>query len=298
MKRILVTGATGNIGVEVIRFLFESKIENHIIAGVRDIAKAKKVFANFPRLNYVEFDFENYGTFNRTLENIDTVFLLRPPHISDVSECFSPLLEKIKQKGITEVVFLSVQGADFSSMIPHNKIEKLIQKFRLNYIFLRPSYFMQNITTTLLSDIKNKRQIILPSAKAKFNWIDVVNIGETAAILLNDFDKYKNQTIDLTGSENENFSTIAYIINEVVEKKIMFVNTNPFKFYKIKKKEGMEKGMIMVMIFLHFLPRFQKEPRISNFYSKLTGKKPTTLMEFMKREKEKFNSPIVNSRYF
>jgi hypothetical protein len=101
----------------------------------------------------------------------------------------------------------------------------------------------------------------------------------------------------LTGSENENFSTIAYIINEVVEKKIMFVNTNPFKFYKIKKKEGMEKGMIMVMIFLHFLPRFQKEPRISNFYSKLTGKKPTTLMEFMKREKSKFNSPTLQNRY-
>jgi len=44
----------------------------------------------------------------------------------------------------------------------------------------------------------------------------------------------------------------------------------------------------MVMIMLHFLPRFQSEPTISGFYEQLTGKKPTTLKEFIKREKGKF----------
>jgi len=39
------------------------------------------------------------------------------------------------------------------------------------------------------------------------------------------------------------------------------------------------------MIFLHFLPRFQKPPKISNQYEKFTGKKPTTLFEFLTREK-------------
>ncbi len=42
------------------------------------------------------------------------------------------------------------------------------------------------------------------------------------------------------------------------------------------------------MILLHLLPRFQKEPIISDFYEKLTGKKPTTLKEFIEREKYKF----------
>jgi len=46
----------------------------------------------------------------------------------------------------------------------------------------------------------------------------------------------------------------------------------------------MEKGMIIVMIMLHFLPRLQKEPVISNYYEQLTGKKPTALNDFIKRE--------------
>jgi len=46
--------------------------------------------------------------------------------------------------------------------------------------------------------------------------------------------------------------------------------------------------MIIVLILLHFLPRFQKEPKISDFYERLTGKKPTDLKSFIEREKKKF----------
>ena len=291
MKRILITGATGNIGMETIRFLYEKDTTNQVIAGVRDIDKAKKIFSKFPQLEFVTFDFEHVDTFENALENIDTIFLLRPPQISDIPTYFQPLIEKIKQKSIQQIVFLSVQGAEISKLIPHNKIEKLIQDSGIDHIFLRPAYFMQNLTTTLLKDIQFKRQIILPAGKAKFNWIDVVNIGETAAILLNDFVNHKNQSIELTGYENETFATVANLINEVVTDKIEYKNVNPFKFYRIKKNDGIPTGMIIVMIMLHLLPRFQKDPRISNSYEMLTGNKPSTLREFIYREKNIFYTP-------
>ena len=51
-------------------------------------------------------------------------------------------------------------------------------------------------------------------------------------------------------------------------------------------KEGMKKDFIMVMLLLHYLPRFQKEPFISNNVEKLKAKKPTTLKEFIYREQD------------
>jgi len=290
MERILITGATGNIGMETIRFLYENDSNNQIIAGVREIGRAKQILSKYSKLEFVTFDFEHLETFDKTLENIDTIFLLRPPHISDIPTYFLPLIEKIKQKNIHQIVFLSVQGAEISKIIPHNKIEKLIQDSGIDHIFLRPAYFMQNLTTTLLKDIQLNRKIILPAGKAKFNWIDVENIGETASILLEDFASHKNQSIELTGYENENFSTVTDLINEVITDKIEYYKVNPFKFFQIKKKENIPSGMILVMLMLHLLPRFQKAPRISNFYELLTGKKPTTLREFIYREKEKFNT--------
>ena len=178
MSRILITGATGNIGSAVIRYLMESGTTHEIVAAVRDIDKAKSLFPEYERLDYVHFDFENPDTFKEATQNIDRVFLLRPPHISNIGKYFRPLILILKEQQIKDIVFLSVQGVEKSKVIPHNKIESLIKEFNFDYIFLRPSYFMQNLTTTLLGDIKSKRQIILPSGHAKFNWIDIENIGE------------------------------------------------------------------------------------------------------------------------
>jgi uncharacterized protein YbjT (DUF2867 family) len=292
MGRILVTGATGNIGYDVIRFLFQLQTGHTVIAGVRSIEKAKQVFTSFPELQYSNFDFEDPSTYNASLDDIDTIFLLRPPQISDTEKYFRPLISFIKERGIEKVVFLSVQGAEKSSIIPHNKIEKLIIEYGLSYIFLRPSYFMQNLTTTLLGDIQKRRKIILPAGNAKFNWIDVENIGEVAAMLLCNFEEYRNRAIELTGYENEPFGYAANMISSAVNYKVEYINTNPLRFYGIKKRDGMAAGMIMVMIMLHFLPRFQAEPKISHFYETITGKKPTTLAEFVKREAHRFAKPF------
>ena len=138
MRQILITGATGNIGTEVIRSLTILGTNNQIIAGVRNILKAKQLFFDFKNLDYRDFDFENPQTFDKSLDNIDCVFLLRPPHISDVDKYFKPLIQKISEKGIRQIIFLSVQGAEKSKIIPHNKIERLIRDSGLDFIFLRP----------------------------------------------------------------------------------------------------------------------------------------------------------------
>lgn len=290
MKQILVTGATGNTGYEVIKYLFEKNTSNRIIAGVRDIDKAKKKFAEFPELNFSHFDFEDHTTFNNALKNTDTVFLLRPPHISDIKKYFKPLINKMAGKRTREVVFLSVQGAEHSKIIPHNKIERLILDSNLDHIFLRPSYFMQNLTTTLFDDIKEKNRIILPAGKAKFNWVDIDNIGEASAILLERFEEFKNSAYEITGYENKNFPEVTDELNRKLSsrKAITYKNIDPFSFFWIKKKEGIPARKIVVMIMLHFLPRFQKEPVISEFYEKLTGKKPSSLAEFIERKKDAF----------
>ena len=288
MQRILVTGATGNVGFDVIRFLSRLQVPVQIVAGVRNLEKARQVFKDFSELEFVHFDFEQPATFKEALNNIDRVFLLRPPHIAKVKKYFNPLFAEMNNQQVNQVLFLSVQGAEKSKVIPHHKIEQSIKTFGFDYIFLRPGYFMQNLTTTLLHDIKQKQQIVLPAGKAKFNWIDVENISEAAAILLYEFEHYKNSAYELTGYENEDFYTVSQIIAQNAHVPVTFKNVNPLKFYRIKRRVGMPGGKVLVMIMLHFLPRFQPAPHISDFYEQLTHKKPTLLKDFVARERQHF----------
>lgn len=67
MSNILITGATGNIGFEVIRFLTKIDSSNKIVAGVRNIEKAKNIFKNYPDLKFTHFDFEDFDTLRRKI---------------------------------------------------------------------------------------------------------------------------------------------------------------------------------------------------------------------------------------
>lgn len=287
MKRILITGATGNVGTEVLHYLKKLDNESEIIAAVRNIDSAKKLFPNFPNLLLTQFDFEDVGSFNIAFKNIDILFLLRPPHISQVERYFQPLLASAKENGIEKVIFLSVQGVEKSKVIPHHKIEQLIIQMGFNYIFVRPSYFMQNLTTTLLPEILKHQTITLPAGKAKFNWIDIKNIGEATAILIKLFEKYQNKAYEITGAENKSFKEVTELMSTIAGIKFSFKSINPISFYFKKRKEGVLKGFALVMTLLHFLPRLQKEPKISDDFSMITGNKTSTLKEFIEREIEK-----------
>jgi len=148
MKTVLITGATGNVGLEVIRFLQKQNHRLNIIAGVRDIDKDKMVLGEY-NVAVRRFDFTDLRSYKPALGNCDELFLLRPPNIANVQKYFKPLIDTAVELKLKHIVFLSVQGVENSKIIPHYKIEQLIIKSKIPYTFLRPAYFMQNFSTTL-----------------------------------------------------------------------------------------------------------------------------------------------------
>lgn len=136
----------------------------------------------------------------------------------------------------------------------------------------------------------------MPSRKAKFNWIDVKNIGEATAHLILKFDQYQHQAYDITGAENKSFDEVTGLMSDVLGERISFISVNPIRFYFLKKREGMSSAFALVITILHWLPSLQAAPNISDNYQKLTGKVPGTLQEFIERERLKLTapSPITN----
>ncbi len=280
MTKVLITGATGNIGHEVLIALKKNHHHLEIFAGVRDINSEDEKLANFD-IKKITFDFTNCATFAPALQNIDLLFLLRPPQISDVNKYFAPLIEIAKQCLVKHIVFLSVQGVESSRIIPHHKIEKLIVESEISYTFLRPAYFMQNFTTTLRNDIKNYQKIYLPAGEAKFTIIDAEDIGAVAAKVLIEPINHINKSYELTNNELFNFTEMAAIISDVIGKTIEFISPNLIQFFFAKRKEKVPTMLILVMIMLHYLPRFQKIPKTTDCVKSITGQEPVSFKNFV-----------------
>lgn len=285
MKKVLITGATGNVGLEIIKSLAKLYHPLQINAGVRDVAADKKKLAEYD-ISVQQFDFTDVTTYQAALQDCDILFLLRPPQISAVAKYFKPLIAIAKAAKIQHIVFLSVQGVEKSTIIPHHKIEKLITESNIPYTFLRPAYFMQNFTTTLRNDLVHNKRIFLPAGNAKFTLIDVRDIGAVAAKILMDTTKHINQSYELTCNEKLTFKEMAAQLSKELGIIIQYKSPNLLHFYFTKRKEKIPSMLILVMIMLHYFPRFQQAPSVTKWVEKITGRQPTTFNQFIEDNKK------------
>lgn len=285
MTKVLITGATGNVGTEVIKSLENIDHQLDIYAGVRNSNEDRLKLSNY-KVNFSLFDFTNATTYKTALDGCEILFLLRPPQISEVEKYFKPIIDSCKENGVKHIVFLSVQGVEKSKIIPHHKIEQLIVDSKIPYTFIRPAYFMQNFTTTLHNDLVNKKRIYLPAGNAKFTLVDVRDIGVVSATILTKISEHINKSYELTCKEKLTFSEMAKILSDILGTDIMYISPNLLSFFLTKRKEKTPTMFILVMIMLHYFPRFQKEPETTNWVDKITNRQPTTFEQFINDNKK------------
>ncbi|MEM7656903.1 MAG: NmrA family NAD(P)-binding protein [Bacteroidota bacterium] len=280
---ILFTGATGLVGQASLRAInalslpLSIRIASHRPAAERTLP---------PNQEVVPFDFWEPVTFLPALNGVETLFLLRPPHIADVPQVFEPLIAAAVQAQVQHIVFLSVQGVEKMSFIPHHKIERLIESSGLRFTFLRPAYFMQNFLTTLHPELVENQRIFLPAGKAKFALIDVRDIGAAVANILASPAQFAGKKLTLTNEEVRTFGEMAAILQAELGVPIKDVAPGLFRFIGYQRKKGVAWSFILVMLLLHFLPRFQADPTPSSTLAHLLERPPVGFQQFVRDHRE------------
>ena len=140
MENILVTGATGNVGRQVVSQLLATDVR------VRALARNPES-AGLPRqVEVVRGDLTVPTTLDRCLDGVDAVFLMWLAPAAGVA----PALERIA-KHARRIVFLSnltvrdgIEEQDFPVTTLHAKIERLIEATGVRWTFLRPGAFAAN----------------------------------------------------------------------------------------------------------------------------------------------------------
>lgn len=278
---ILVIGALGNVGAEVVKQLMAAG--NTVRAADRSVENITKQFGN--SVEAVHFDFSKPETFTQTFKGVEKMFLMRPPQISDVKRYLFPAIDAAKRAGVKHVVFLSLIGIENVKFVPHYKVEQYLKEVNLQTTFLRCSFFMQNLNTTHRKEIKERSEIFVPVGNAKTSFIDARDIGEVAAVILTK-DGHINKNYDLTGGEGLDYWQAAKILSEVLGREIKYKNPNPIYFFIETIRRGTPFVFALVQTGLYMSTRFGMAEPITNQVEKLTGKKPITFRQYANDYKE------------
>src|SRR5665648_165961 len=272
-ERILLTGVSGNVGSAVVDYLISINVS--FLAGVRNIEKSKH---QNNALEYIQFDFEDPASYETALEGVTKVFLIRPPQLTDILGIFVPFIQKCKEVGVKQIVFLSLLGAEKNPFPPHHKIEKAIVASGTPYTFIRPSFFMQNLSTTHAADIKERNELFIPSGNAKVSFIDTRDIGEIIGrTLVEEGHGYKAYAI--TGPEAITYYQVADSMTRLLGRKITYTNPHLFKFRKEMIDRGINRGFATVMMVLYLTTKLGMANHVTNTAEILLKRKPRTIDE-------------------
>lgn len=229
---IIVTGATGTIGRQVVEQLVKRGAD--VRALVRDPSKA-----NFPTgVDVVQGDLLDVDSLRSAFSGASTLFLLNAVVPDEYTQALIGL-NVAREAGIERIVYLSVIHSDLYVNVPHFAgkfgVERMIERMGLNATILRPAYFMGNDLT--IKDVVTGYGIYpMPIGSKGLAMVDTRDIAEIAAIELIRRERstipLPLDRINLVGPDTLTGADVAAIWTEVLGRPIAYPGDDPAGFEK------------------------------------------------------------------
>ena len=283
---ILVTGATGLNGKELLRVLSASGVA--VRALVRNPAKAEAIAA-LPNVEIVQGDMAHPETLATGLRGVDRAMLISSsdPMMLDVQTNF---IDAARKAGVKHIVKLSGIMPELDSAFRfarmHGEIEKRLEASGMAFTHLRagefmPAYFRQ------VPNITAKGAMFLPMEDARIASIDVGDIAEIAAKVLTGAG-HEGKTYPLTGPQALTMTEVAEKLSAATGKTIRYVNVPPEAARQVQLAAGVPPYLADALFELFAERRNGKEAQVWPDAELLLDRRPTSFDEFAKRNVEVF----------
>jgi uncharacterized protein YbjT (DUF2867 family) len=218
---ILITGATGNNGQELIRQL--AATGQCVRALVRKPAEAAKLDGS--NIEVVAGDFDLPETLETALQGVEKAFLLTP-----VAERFvqwqKDFIQAAQRAKIKHLVKFSGMGAHARSasllLKLHAETDEVLRSSGVPFTILQPNSFHQNMLSSA-NTIKAQGAFYWPLKKASQSTVDIRDISAVAAKVLAS-SGHEGKTYIITGPEALSFQEAAEKLSSVLGRRIQYVD--------------------------------------------------------------------------
>jgi uncharacterized protein YbjT (DUF2867 family) len=265
---VLVTGATGNVGRQVVRALTERGVPWR--GAAQSAEAARRTLGD--GANVVALDFNDRSTWGPALSGCGGLFLLRPPAIANTKETLNPFIDAARAAGVGPIVFLSVAGAGANPLVPHHAVEQHLQTEASGWTLLRPGFFVQNCQDAYLRDLREDDRLYVPAGDGLVTFVDLYDVAEVAALAFIDPAAHSGQAYTLTGPEALGFETLAAQLSSVLGRPIRYEPASILGYLGHLRERGLPWAQAGVQTILHVGLRFGQAATVDPTLERLLGR--------------------------
>jgi uncharacterized protein YbjT (DUF2867 family) len=231
---ILIAGATGNIGGEVLHHLLGKNLP--LRALVRDRVKAASLETQ--GIELAQGDFTQLDRLDTALQGIEKAFLVMTNHSQQVElEC--NFIDAAKRAGVKHLVKLSVlRSGELPSTFQqwHRQIETHLEASGMAWTHLRPNMLMQNMRW-FVPTMMQQGAFYHSIGDTLVSHVDARDVAAVAALCLS-ASGHENRAYNLTGAEAISFTQVAEYFAAALARPIEFINVSPADFKAARLSNG------------------------------------------------------------
>jgi uncharacterized protein YbjT (DUF2867 family) len=277
MTKVLVTGATGNVGSRVVGELRDLGVP--VRAFVRDADMAATMLGD--GIEIAAGDFSDAASVRRALEGVEGVFLACANDPRQV-EHETGVIDAAAGAGVRRIVKLSALGAEVGSPVAfwdwHGRIEEHLRATGIPAVVLRPTFLMTNLLGSA-EGIRHEDVLFAPAEGARVAMIDPSDVAEAAAIALST-DGHEGQTHVLTGPEAITFERVAEKLSAATGRSIRFVAVPDDAARQALVEAGIPGFVAGQIVAVFGILRQGAQERTTDAVRALTGREPRTFLQF------------------
>lgn len=276
--KILVTGATGQIGTAVIKTLLHKMPAQEIVAFVRDEAKAAALKAKGVAI--CTGNYNDVNSLTVAMHGVDKVLLVSSSDPNGRLQQQLNVIDVARQSGVGCIAYTSRSLQDRNTlanqmMAEHFSTEDYIKQSGLPYTIFRNALYMDTVPLFVGKDVL-ERGITLPAGAGKVAFALRKEMGEAIANVLAGED-CENKTYQFTGSEAYSYYDVARVLSELSGKKVAYTPMDAAGYKEQMLPTGIpEMRLNMTIAFQTDIANGQ-EAIVTNELEEKLGRKPSNL---------------------
>lgn len=273
---IVVTGATGTVGSELVRRLSDAGER------VRALSRTPERGEALDGVEWVRADLSRMEELPRAFEAGDRLFLLTG-NAEDMVWLQKNAIQAAREAGIRRVVKLSALGAtDHSKSVIalwHYIVERMLRDTELAWTFLRPHHFMQNLLDPVTYD-RDAGRVHSPSGDGRIPFVDTRDVAACAASVLTG-SGHEGRTYTLTGPEPLSYGEATEVVAEVTGTDLTYVPETADEAWRRLRAAGRPPWVAAALLAIAGYQRAGgATERVTDTVERITGRPPRSLREF------------------